>query len=61
MGAVYFDDLGRSLLTRFKRLGDLGDMNKSVLMKEHAVQLTPDGHPDKPSWLNNLGNSFESL
>ena len=29
-----------------------------VLMKEDAVQLTPDGHPDKPSRLNNLGNSL---
>jgi hypothetical protein len=29
-------------------------------MKEHAVQLTPDGHPDKPGWLNNLGNSLLS-
>jgi hypothetical protein len=40
-------------------------MNKSVLMFEHAVQLTPDGHPDKPSMLNNLGTShlrcFERL
>jgi tetratricopeptide (TPR) repeat protein len=35
-------------------------MNKSVLMLEHAVQLTPDGHPDKPSWLTNLGSSLLS-
>ncbi|KAF8135902.1 CHAT domain-containing protein [Mycena galopus ATCC 62051] len=27
-------------------------------MFEDAVQLTPDGHPDKPSMLNNLGNSL---
>jgi hypothetical protein len=52
------NNLGNSLLSRFERLGDLGDMNKSVLMFEHAVQLTPDGHPDKPSRLNNLGNSL---
>ncbi|KAJ7884487.1 CHAT domain-containing protein [Mycena leptocephala] len=49
----------------FKQLGDLSDINKSVLMTEDAVQLTPDGHPDKPGMLNNLGNSlfhrFEQL
>ncbi|KAF8139302.1 CHAT domain-containing protein [Mycena galopus ATCC 62051] len=27
-------------------------------MKEDAVQLTPDGHPDKPSLLSSLGNSL---
>ncbi|KAJ6599666.1 CHAT domain-containing protein [Mycena sp. CBHHK59/15] len=27
-------------------------------MLENAVQLTPDGHPDKPSRLNNLGGSL---
>ncbi|KAJ7809429.1 hypothetical protein B0H13DRAFT_1927933, partial [Mycena leptocephala] len=37
-------------------LGDLNDINKSVLTIEDAVQLTPDGHPDKPGRLNNLGN-----
>jgi hypothetical protein len=52
------NSLGNSLLTRFERLGDLGDLNKSVLRGEDAVYLTPDGHPDKPSWLNNLGNSL---
>jgi hypothetical protein len=25
---------------------------------EHAIQLTPDGHPDKPSLLNSLGHSL---
>ncbi|KAJ7208178.1 CHAT domain-containing protein [Mycena pura] len=40
------------------RLGDLSDINKSVSMFEDAVKLTPDGHPDKPSRLNNLGNSL---
>ncbi|KAJ7934314.1 CHAT domain-containing protein [Mycena leptocephala] len=52
------NNLGNSLLGRFKWLGDLSDINKSVLMKEDAVRLTPDGHPDKPSSLNNLGNSL---
>ncbi|KAJ7712866.1 hypothetical protein B0H14DRAFT_2414084 [Mycena olivaceomarginata] len=52
-------------LITFSQLGDLSDINKSVLMFEDAVQLTPDGHPGKPSLLTNLGNSlfhrFEQL
>jgi tetratricopeptide (TPR) repeat protein len=50
------NNLGNSLFRRFERLGDLGDINKSVLMFQDAVQLTPDGHPDKPSRLSNLGS-----
>ncbi|KIJ45381.1 hypothetical protein M422DRAFT_166732 [Sphaerobolus stellatus SS14] len=34
------------------------DLNQSVLKFQEAVQLTPDGHPDKPSRLNNLGRSL---
>ncbi|KAJ7199961.1 TPR-like protein [Mycena pura] len=34
------------------------DINQSVEMLESAVQLTPDGHPDTPSRLSNLGNSL---
>jgi hypothetical protein len=60
MGAAYLNDLGMSLSDCFKHLGDMGDMNKSVLVFEHAVQLTPDGHPNKPSWMNNLGSSLLS-
>ncbi|KAJ6564551.1 CHAT domain-containing protein [Mycena capillaripes] len=49
---------GNSLLTRFEQVGDMDDLNKSVSMIEDAVQLSPDGHPGKPSILNNLGNSL---
>ena len=55
---IYFNDLGMSLAARFKQQGDHGDENKSVLMFQNAVQLTPDGHPDKPFFLYNLGNSL---
>ena len=27
-------------------------------MQTDAVDLTPDGHPDRPTFLNNIGNSF---
>jgi hypothetical protein len=43
---------------RFEQLGDLDDLHKSVLRGEDAVHLTPNGHPDKPAMLNNLGNSL---
>ncbi|KAJ7887832.1 hypothetical protein B0H14DRAFT_2162065, partial [Mycena olivaceomarginata] len=52
------NNLGSSLLSRCERLGDLSDLNKSIMMKEDAVQLTPDGHPDKPGKSSNLGNSL---
>ncbi|KAJ7799593.1 hypothetical protein B0H14DRAFT_3787655 [Mycena olivaceomarginata] len=55
---IYLADLGTSLRCHFERLGSLLDINQSVEMLEDAVQLTPDGHPDKPSRLNNLGNSL---
>ncbi|KAJ7848890.1 CHAT domain-containing protein [Mycena leptocephala] len=59
------NNLGNSLLGRFEQLGDLSDLNKSIMMLEDAVQLTPDGHPHKPARLNNLGKSlfcrFEQL
>ncbi|KIJ26862.1 hypothetical protein M422DRAFT_272008 [Sphaerobolus stellatus SS14] len=34
------------------------DLNQSVLKFQEAVQLTPVDHPDKPTLLNNLGNSL---
>ncbi|KAF7359752.1 hypothetical protein MVEN_00699900 [Mycena venus] len=62
---IYLVDLGTSLLRRFERLGSLLDINQSVVMLKDAVKLTPNGHPDKPSLLNNLGSSllrrFEQL
>ncbi|KAJ7243505.1 hypothetical protein C8J57DRAFT_1477153 [Mycena rebaudengoi] len=40
------------------RLGGLDDLNQSVLRLEGVVNLTPEGHLDKPAWLNNLGDSL---
>jgi hypothetical protein len=51
-------NLGNSLWSRFEQLGDLKDINTSVVVKENAVHLIPDGHPDKPCLLNNFGNSL---
>ncbi|KIJ45382.1 hypothetical protein M422DRAFT_251156 [Sphaerobolus stellatus SS14] len=52
--AVYVSDYGRSLLMRYRHHGDTTDLKQSVLKFQEAVQLTPDGHPDMPSRLNNL-------
>ncbi|KAJ7906917.1 CHAT domain-containing protein [Mycena leptocephala] len=36
------------------------DINKAIVMLKGADALTPDGHPDKPGRLSNLGNSLAS-
>ncbi|KIJ22875.1 hypothetical protein M422DRAFT_276643 [Sphaerobolus stellatus SS14] len=54
-------DLNQSVLKlqeAFEQLGDMTDLNQSVLKFQKAVQLTPDGHPSKPSMLINLGDSY---
>ncbi|KIJ29507.1 hypothetical protein M422DRAFT_269041, partial [Sphaerobolus stellatus SS14] len=62
---VYVSDYGRSLFMCYMQHGDMTNFNQSVLKFQEAVELTPDGHPDKPSWLNSLGSSlltrFEQL
>jgi hypothetical protein len=55
---TYLADLGNSLQHHFKWHGTLLDINRSLVMLTAAVALTPDGHPDKPSWLSNLGISL---
>ncbi|KAI0026417.1 CHAT domain-containing protein, partial [Vararia minispora EC-137] len=42
------------------RLGSLDDLESAIVVKREAVDLTPDGHPDKPGYLNNLGNALEA-
>ncbi|KAI9567762.1 CHAT domain-containing protein [Boletus coccyginus] len=41
-----------------QRLGQPSDLEDAILKQRDAVELTPHGHPHKPSHLNNLGNSF---
>ncbi|KAJ7493174.1 CHAT domain-containing protein [Mycena galericulata] len=50
--------LGDSLRGRFERLGDLGDLNTSILLLSEAVTPLPDGHPMKALWLSKLGSSL---
>jgi len=53
------NNLGNSLQSRFVRMGDLLDISEAISVQKRAVQLTPNGHPNLPSWLSNLGISFE--
>lgn len=51
-------NLGSALSSRFGRFGDFTDIDKSIMMIEEAILLTPDGYPDKPSWLDSIGGLF---
>jgi hypothetical protein len=45
-------------LTRFEHFGDLADGDRTISIHEQAVNLTPDGHDDKPCYLSDLGKSL---
>jgi hypothetical protein len=49
-------NLGHSLLSRFQRLGDFSDIDRSISLEEEAVRIAADGCPDKPVFLTHLGN-----
>ncbi|KAH6902034.1 CHAT domain-containing protein, partial [Coprinopsis sp. MPI-PUGE-AT-0042] len=48
-------DRGVGLLRQFLRTGDLATMTEAIPVLHRVVQLTPEGHTDLPSFLNNLG------
>ena len=41
-----------------KHPGDMSDLEQAISRLREAVNLTRDGHPNKPIFLNNLANSF---
>ncbi|CAE6477967.1 unnamed protein product [Rhizoctonia solani] len=51
-------NLGYDHLGRFRRLGELPDIEKAVENISSVVTLIPDDHPDLPSQLMNLGVSY---
>ncbi|KZP10594.1 hypothetical protein FIBSPDRAFT_1051243, partial [Athelia psychrophila] len=59
------NNIGVGYIKRFRRLGDLADLENSIVRFEQALALTLDGHADKPSRLSNLGSGhltrFERL
>ncbi|KAJ7189599.1 TPR-like protein [Mycena pura] len=55
LGNESLGPLGIVLLNRFEQVGDIGDLKKAVFMLEAAVEISPDGDPNKFTRLNNLG------
>ena len=56
--ASMVDVCGIILQERFKQTGAIDEISNAISAHQRAVQLTPDGHADMPSLLNNLGNSL---
>ncbi|KAJ7121060.1 hypothetical protein C8R44DRAFT_853366 [Mycena epipterygia] len=56
--AKYCGDLGVAFKHRFEQLGDLSDINKSLITLQRAVNLSSDNDPNKVVFLNNFGNSL---
>ncbi|KZV59330.1 hypothetical protein PENSPDRAFT_595676 [Peniophora sp. CONT] len=46
--------LGIASRMRFERVGEPGDLEAAISVLRSAVELTPDGHPEKPYRMNNL-------
>ncbi|OCK77737.1 hypothetical protein K432DRAFT_271765, partial [Lepidopterella palustris CBS 459.81] len=41
--------------TRYERTGDIADVEATIEVAHRAVDSTPEGHPDRAGYLNNLG------
>jgi hypothetical protein len=57
----WFNNVGILSLLRFKRTGDLRDIDSAVFHHQSAVEYTlstPGEHVNLPTWHNDLGNSF---
>ncbi|CAE6365103.1 unnamed protein product [Rhizoctonia solani] len=51
-------ELAHSHRSKFRRLGDLNDIHKAIEYDIRAVALVPDGDPDLPYRLDNLGADY---
>ncbi|KLU92421.1 hypothetical protein MAPG_11367 [Magnaporthiopsis poae ATCC 64411] len=45
---------------RFERTGSISDLNRAVEVTGEAMDATPQNHPDRAMYLNNLGNLLGS-
>ncbi|KAI0084242.1 hypothetical protein BDY19DRAFT_548247, partial [Irpex rosettiformis] len=54
------NNLGVSLSTRFKCVGERQDLEEAIFLRQLANTLTPDNSPDKASRLSNLAASIFS-
>jgi len=48
------------LFKDFERAGGLEDISEAISILQQVVQLSPNGHPDVPGTLDNLGISFHA-
>jgi tetratricopeptide (TPR) repeat protein len=58
-GAAYASSLGTALGKRYDLLRNGKDLEESIAENEKAVKLTPEDHPDRPMYLNELGLSLQ--
>ena len=63
----YLDDIistleqeGIRALEQFQAKGQVADIDTAIEKLVHALELTPDGHPNKPGRLSNLGISHRT-
>lgn len=54
------DLAGQALLSRYRAQGREEDLEQALKWTQQAVDLTPEGSPDKASHLNNLGNRLSA-
>ena len=52
------NNLGRYLGNRYKLTKNLEDLEVAIIHAERAVETTPEDHPDRARWLNNLAIYF---
>ena len=52
---MYLNNLGNALQSRFERTGSMDDLDRAITTNEQAVASTPDDHPNRAMYLNNLG------
>jgi len=51
-------NLGNMYLCRFEHTGNIQDIHRAISHHQSAVESTPSGRADLPTWLNNLGSSY---
>ncbi|KAF8752232.1 TPR-like protein [Rhizoctonia solani] len=52
-------EIAVSCTQRYRRLGEIADLENAIEYDSRAVALTPEDHPEFPSQLGNLGASYE--
>jgi len=53
--AMYLNNLGYKLETRFEKTGRMEDLEESIRRAQQAGDIMPQDHPDLAMYLNNFG------